>query len=189
MAKTVLEAWEDCDRIDTLFIIVCTCICWTIVPTVSSTSTHYYLRKRVHLPTRADTDLRRAPRSALLTVATHGGTTASRVPYPPCSSSLHVQSSGGLLGRLYFTCSCREMTLAIADMMGEDTPSPTVRAATLSATCRMPSTSVCCRSPSVPYRRSCLASSSLSSRRPFALLPSAASASAGGCYRLCHSSL
>ncbi|KAH8682538.1 ammonium transporter AmtB-like domain-containing protein [Xylariales sp. PMI_506] len=30
----VLAAWEECDKIDTLFILVCTVFCWTIVPTV-----------------------------------------------------------------------------------------------------------------------------------------------------------
>lgn len=34
MADSVLKDWADCDRTDTLFIVVCTCICWTIVPTV-----------------------------------------------------------------------------------------------------------------------------------------------------------
>ncbi|KAK4110962.1 Rh-like protein/ammonium transporter [Canariomyces notabilis] len=31
---SVQEAWEACDKIDTLFILVCTVFCWTIVPTV-----------------------------------------------------------------------------------------------------------------------------------------------------------
>ncbi|KAK1834271.1 ammonium transporter AmtB-like domain-containing protein [Podospora conica] len=30
----VLAAWEACDKIDTLFVLVCTVFCWTIVPTV-----------------------------------------------------------------------------------------------------------------------------------------------------------
>ncbi|KAK1749831.1 ammonium transporter AmtB-like domain-containing protein [Echria macrotheca] len=30
----VLKAWEECDKTDTLFILVCTVFCWTIVPTV-----------------------------------------------------------------------------------------------------------------------------------------------------------
>lgn len=34
MGSPVLKAWEECDKIDTLFIIFCTTICWTIVPTV-----------------------------------------------------------------------------------------------------------------------------------------------------------
>ncbi|KAB5581137.1 ammonium transporter AmtB-like domain-containing protein [Coniochaeta sp. 2T2.1] len=34
MVSPVLKAWEECDKIDTLFIIFCTTICWTIVPTV-----------------------------------------------------------------------------------------------------------------------------------------------------------
>ncbi|OIW35689.1 Rh-like protein/ammonium transporter [Coniochaeta ligniaria NRRL 30616] len=34
MNSPVLNAWEECDKIDTLFIIFCTTICWTIVPTV-----------------------------------------------------------------------------------------------------------------------------------------------------------
>ncbi|KAK3378737.1 ammonium transporter AmtB-like domain-containing protein [Lasiosphaeria ovina] len=34
MASSVLQAWEACDKIDTLFILVCTVFCWTIVPTV-----------------------------------------------------------------------------------------------------------------------------------------------------------
>ena len=34
MKSAVQEAWERCDKIDTLFVIFCTCICWTIVPTV-----------------------------------------------------------------------------------------------------------------------------------------------------------
>ncbi|KAK3987214.1 putative ammonium transporter [Cladorrhinum sp. PSN332] len=32
--RSVMQAWEECDKIDTLFIMVCTVICWTIVPTV-----------------------------------------------------------------------------------------------------------------------------------------------------------
>lgn len=35
MADSVLKDWEKCDKTDTLFIVVCTCICWTIVPTVN----------------------------------------------------------------------------------------------------------------------------------------------------------
>lgn len=35
MDSPILKAWEACDKIDTLFIIFCTTICWTIVPTVS----------------------------------------------------------------------------------------------------------------------------------------------------------
>jgi hypothetical protein len=34
----VLSAWEECDKTDTVFILVCTVICWTIVPTVSSST-------------------------------------------------------------------------------------------------------------------------------------------------------
>ncbi|RYP43847.1 hypothetical protein DL768_009627 [Monosporascus sp. mg162] len=34
MASGVLKAWEECDKIDTLFVLVCTVFCWTIVPTV-----------------------------------------------------------------------------------------------------------------------------------------------------------
>jgi hypothetical protein len=34
MDSPILKAWEECDKIDTLFIIFCTTICWTIVPTV-----------------------------------------------------------------------------------------------------------------------------------------------------------
>jgi len=34
-ASSVLKAWEECDKTDTLFILVCTVFCWTIVPTVS----------------------------------------------------------------------------------------------------------------------------------------------------------
>ncbi|KAM7219017.1 Ammonium transporter AmtB-like domain containing protein [Rhypophila decipiens] len=34
VTSPILEAWEACDKVDTLFIIVCTVICWTIVPTV-----------------------------------------------------------------------------------------------------------------------------------------------------------
>jgi Amt family ammonium transporter len=34
MDSPILKAWEACDKIDTLFIIFCTTICWTIVPTV-----------------------------------------------------------------------------------------------------------------------------------------------------------
>ena len=36
MASEVLKAWEACDKTDTLFVLVCTVICWTIVPTVRS---------------------------------------------------------------------------------------------------------------------------------------------------------
>lgn len=43
MSKSVLEDWADCDRTDTLFIIVCTCICWTIVPTVRTPGGPRYL--------------------------------------------------------------------------------------------------------------------------------------------------
>lgn len=35
MASEVLKAWEECDKIDTLFVLVCTVFCWTIVPIVS----------------------------------------------------------------------------------------------------------------------------------------------------------
>ncbi|KAI1502487.1 ammonium transporter AmtB-like domain-containing protein [Biscogniauxia marginata] len=34
MASDVLKTWEECDKIDTLFVLVCTVFCWTIVPTV-----------------------------------------------------------------------------------------------------------------------------------------------------------
>ncbi|KAK3324014.1 ammonium transporter AmtB-like domain-containing protein [Cercophora scortea] len=34
MASSVLQAWDACDKIDTLFILVCTVFCWPIVPTV-----------------------------------------------------------------------------------------------------------------------------------------------------------
>ncbi|KAI1254660.1 hypothetical protein MGN70_003674 [Eutypa lata] len=34
MASEVLKAWEECDKIDTLFVLVCTVFCWTIVPIV-----------------------------------------------------------------------------------------------------------------------------------------------------------
>ncbi|ETS88258.1 hypothetical protein PFICI_02086 [Pestalotiopsis fici W106-1] len=34
MATRVLAAWEECDKTDTVFILICTVICWTIVPTV-----------------------------------------------------------------------------------------------------------------------------------------------------------
>ncbi|KAI5923965.1 ammonium transporter AmtB-like domain-containing protein [Camillea tinctor] len=34
MASDVLKAWEACDKTDTLFVLFCTVICWTIVPTV-----------------------------------------------------------------------------------------------------------------------------------------------------------
>jgi ammonia channel protein AmtB len=32
--SAVLAAWEACDKVDTLFVLVCTVLCWTIVPTV-----------------------------------------------------------------------------------------------------------------------------------------------------------
>lgn len=32
---SVLDAWEECDGVDTVFILICTVICWTIVPTAS----------------------------------------------------------------------------------------------------------------------------------------------------------
>lgn len=35
VASDVLKAWEECDKTDTVFILVCTVFCWTIVPTVS----------------------------------------------------------------------------------------------------------------------------------------------------------
>ncbi|KAI1877686.1 hypothetical protein JX265_003694 [Neoarthrinium moseri] len=34
MAAQVLAAWDECDKTDTVFILVCTVFCWTIVPTV-----------------------------------------------------------------------------------------------------------------------------------------------------------
>lgn len=34
MASGVLKAWEECDKVDTLFVLVCVVFCWTIVPTV-----------------------------------------------------------------------------------------------------------------------------------------------------------
>ncbi|KAK3352665.1 ammonium transporter AmtB-like domain-containing protein [Lasiosphaeria hispida] len=34
MASAVLQAWDACDKTDTLFVLVCTVFCWTIVPTV-----------------------------------------------------------------------------------------------------------------------------------------------------------
>lgn len=42
MDSPILKAWEACDKIDTLFIIFCTTICWTIVPTVSLVSPASY---------------------------------------------------------------------------------------------------------------------------------------------------
>lgn len=35
VAESVLAAWEECDPVDTAFILICTVLCWTIVPTVS----------------------------------------------------------------------------------------------------------------------------------------------------------
>ncbi|KAK4640697.1 hypothetical protein QC761_0094610 [Podospora bellae-mahoneyi] len=45
MASSVVAAWEDCDKIDTLFILVCTVICWTIVPTVGIAYSGYTWRR------------------------------------------------------------------------------------------------------------------------------------------------
>lgn len=41
MATRVLAAWEECDKTDTVFILICTVICWTIVPTVSVATVLY----------------------------------------------------------------------------------------------------------------------------------------------------
>ncbi|EPE06828.1 ammonium transporter [Ophiostoma piceae UAMH 11346] len=45
MTSAVQEAWERCDKIDTLFVIFCTCICWTIVPTVGIAYSGYTWRR------------------------------------------------------------------------------------------------------------------------------------------------
>lgn len=45
MKSAVEEAWEQCDKIDTLFVIFCTCICWTIVPTVGIAYSGYTWRR------------------------------------------------------------------------------------------------------------------------------------------------
>lgn len=32
---TIPEAWDACDGVDTVFILICTVICWSIIPAVS----------------------------------------------------------------------------------------------------------------------------------------------------------
>lgn len=34
-AGVVATGWDACDRTDTLFVLVCTVICWPIIPAVS----------------------------------------------------------------------------------------------------------------------------------------------------------
>ncbi|KAI0128778.1 ammonium transporter AmtB-like domain-containing protein [Xylariales sp. AK1849] len=34
MASPIVASWEECDKVDTLFVLACTVFCWTIVPTV-----------------------------------------------------------------------------------------------------------------------------------------------------------
>ncbi|KAI0003471.1 ammonium transporter AmtB-like domain-containing protein [Xylariaceae sp. FL0662B] len=45
MASAVLKAWDDCDKVDTLFVLVCTVFCWTIVPTVGIAYSGYSWRR------------------------------------------------------------------------------------------------------------------------------------------------
>ncbi|KAJ9148870.1 Ammonium transporter [Pleurostoma richardsiae] len=45
MASAVLKAWDECDKIDTLFVIFCTAICWTIIPTVGIAYSGYSWRR------------------------------------------------------------------------------------------------------------------------------------------------
>ncbi|KAK3400040.1 ammonium transporter AmtB-like domain-containing protein [Sordaria brevicollis] len=45
----VLAAWEACDKTDTLFVLICTVICWTIVPTVGIAYSGYtWKRNALH---------------------------------------------------------------------------------------------------------------------------------------------
>jgi ammonia channel protein AmtB len=44
-ASSVLAAWEACDKIDTLFVLTCSCFCWTIVPAVGLGYSGYSTRK------------------------------------------------------------------------------------------------------------------------------------------------
>jgi ammonia channel protein AmtB len=45
MASSVLEAWEACDRIDTVFILVCSVFCWPIIPAVGMGYSGYSTRR------------------------------------------------------------------------------------------------------------------------------------------------
>jgi ammonia channel protein AmtB len=45
MFSSVQEAWEACDRTDTLFILVCTVFCWPIIPAVGLGYSGYSTRR------------------------------------------------------------------------------------------------------------------------------------------------
>lgn len=45
MLADVQKAWEACDRIDTLFVLVCTVFCWTIIPAVGLGYSGYSTRR------------------------------------------------------------------------------------------------------------------------------------------------
>jgi len=44
-AQAILTAWEACDKVDTLFVLVCCCFCWTIIPAVGLGYSGYSTRK------------------------------------------------------------------------------------------------------------------------------------------------
>ena len=45
MISDVQKAWEACDRIDTLFVLVCTVFCWPIIPAVGLGYSGYSTRR------------------------------------------------------------------------------------------------------------------------------------------------
>lgn len=45
IVSEVQKAWEACDRVDTVFILVCTVFCWTIIPAVGLGYSGYSTRR------------------------------------------------------------------------------------------------------------------------------------------------
>jgi hypothetical protein len=105
MATRVLAAWEECDKTDTVFILVCTVICWTIVPTVSLL---LFVLRLVLDPSDDN-------RSELPMEATHGKEMAWRPLCPLCLQSRLVQYNGSSLGILWLMAKV-DQSLAISNM-------------------------------------------------------------------------
>lgn len=45
ISSTVIQAWEACDKIDTVFILVCSVFCWPIIPAVGLGYSGYSTRR------------------------------------------------------------------------------------------------------------------------------------------------